>query len=96
LVTNVSFGVHWDRTKWIPGFRPLVKSRLPHGTWFAGIDERTAVLGDGVEWEVFGLQTVDVRGPGVARRAYAAGERFSTPGGRVDHQGGDGPDQASR
>jgi cyanophycinase len=96
LVPNVSFGVHWDRTKWIPGFRPLVKSRLPHGTWFAGIDERTAVLGDGVEWEVFGLQTVDVRGPGVARRAYAAGGRFSTPDGRLDHQGGDGPDQASR
>jgi cyanophycinase len=96
LVPNVSFGVHWDRTKWIPGFRPLVKSRLPHGTWFAGIDERTAVLGDGVWWEVFGLRTVDVRGPEVARRAHAAGERFSTPDGRVNHPGDDGPDQASR
>ena len=46
--------------------------------WFAGIDERTAIVGDGVEWQVFGLGRVMLRVNG-DRRAIRPGERFSTP-----------------
>jgi cyanophycinase-like exopeptidase len=35
LVEHVSFGVHWDKAKWIPGFRPLGglvrRDRRAHG-----------------------------------------------------------------
>jgi cyanophycinase len=60
LVPNGSFGVHWDRMRFIPGMRGFVMSRAKGG-WFAGIDERTAILGDGEEWRVFGLGTVSLR-----------------------------------
>lgn len=77
LVPNGSFGVHWDRMRFIPGMRGFVMSRSKGG-WFAGIDERTAILGDGVEWRVFGLGTVSLRLDG-ERRTVHPGESFSTP-----------------
>jgi cyanophycinase len=70
-------GVHWDRMRFIPGMRAFVMSRSKGG-WFAGIDERTAILGDGVEWRVFGLGTVSLRLDG-ERRTVHPGESFSTP-----------------
>jgi cyanophycinase len=78
LVPHVAFGVHWDRMAKIPGMRWWVTSRVPETSWFVGIDERTAILGDGVGWRVFGVGGVEVRGPGV-RAVVPAGERFSTP-----------------
>ncbi|MGH2672095.1 MAG: Type 1 glutamine amidotransferase-like domain-containing protein [Actinomycetota bacterium] len=77
LVPNGSFGVHWDRMRFIPGMRGFVMSRSKGG-WFAGIDERTAILGDGEEWRVFGLGTVSLRLDG-ERRTIRPGESFSTP-----------------
>lgn len=77
LVPNGSFGVHWDRMRFIPGMRGFVMSRAKGG-WFAGIDERTAILGDGEEWRVFGLGTVSLRLDG-ERREIRPGESFSTP-----------------
>jgi cyanophycinase len=77
LVPSGSFGVHWDRMRFIPGMRGFVMSRAKGG-WFAGIDERTAILGDGEEWRVFGLGTVSLRLNG-KRRAIRPGESFSTP-----------------
>jgi cyanophycinase-like exopeptidase len=79
LVRHASFGVHWDRAGKIPGLAWWMTSRVPEGTWFIGIDERTAILGDGERWEVFGRSGVDVRGPG-HRETFAAGHRFTTPG----------------
>jgi len=76
LVTAGSFGVHWDRVRFIPGMRPFVMSRSDGG-WFAGIDERTAILGDGESWRVFGRGTVSVRIGGRTSTARA-GEMFST------------------
>jgi cyanophycinase len=78
LVPNVSFGVHWDRAARIPGAQWWLTSRLPDDTWFVGIDERTAILGDGVTWTVHGRGRVTVRGPG-ADAIYAARDTFSTP-----------------
>jgi cyanophycinase len=78
LVPNVSFGVHWDRASRIPGAQWWMTSRLPDDTWFVGIDERTAILGDGVAWTVHGLGRVTVRGFG-DDTIYRAGDRFETP-----------------
>jgi len=79
LVAHASFGVHWDRAAKIPGLAWWMTSRLPDATSFVGIDERTAILGDGERWEVFGRGGVDVRGPG-RRESFGAGQRFITLG----------------
>jgi cyanophycinase len=75
LVPGVSFGVHWDRTRWIPGMRPFTTSRLAPGVWFVGIDERTAILGDGSAWEVHGRGGVSVHQGGDGQ-VYRSGQRF--------------------
>lgn len=77
LVPNVSFGVHWDKTRLIPGMRWWVSSKLPEGSWFVGIDERTAILGDGRAWTVYGRGGATVVHAG-GRRTYRAAESFST------------------
>lgn len=77
LVPHVSFGVHWDRMAKIPGLRWWVTSRVPDSSWFVGIDERTAILGDGREWTVFGLGGAHVSHHG-GRATYRAGETFTT------------------
>jgi cyanophycinase len=77
LVPHISFGVHWDKVRFIPGMRPLVMSRVPRETWFMGIDERTAALGDGTRWRVFGVGTVTVR-HAQSTATFAAGESFET------------------
>jgi cyanophycinase len=77
LIEHVSFGVHWDKARWIPGMRPFIESRVPPGSWFVGIDERTAILGNGHSWEVAGLKTVTVRHAD-GTTTHGAGERFAT------------------
>jgi cyanophycinase-like exopeptidase len=77
LVPNVSFGVHWDRAARIPGAQWWMTSRLPEDSWFVGIDERTAILGDGSTWTVHGTGSVTVRGP-EARGTHRAADRFTT------------------
>jgi hypothetical protein len=76
-VPGGSFGAHWDKARYIPGLRAFVTAKAGGG-WFAGIDERTAILGDGSEWRVYGLGGVSFRLDGTSRR-LRAGERFSTP-----------------
>jgi len=77
LIPNVAFGVHWDRIGRVPGAAWWMSSRLPDGTWFVGIDEETAIWGDGADWEVVGLGGAHVRHDG-ERTSYRAGERFTT------------------
>jgi cyanophycinase len=77
LVPGGAFGVHWNRVRFIPGMRPFVMSRAGEG-WFAGIDERTAILGDGRAWRVYGHASVHLRVDG-ASRTMRAGEAFETP-----------------
>ena len=78
LVPHVSFGVHWDRMAKIPGMRWWVTSRIPESSWFVGIHERTAILGDGERWTVFGQGGAMVLHES-ERRTYRAGESFETP-----------------
>lgn len=78
LVPGGSFGAHWNRVRLIPGLRGFVSSRA-RGGWFAGIDERTAILGDGERWRVYGRGSVALRVGGVTR-TLSAGDTFTTPG----------------
>jgi cyanophycinase len=77
LVPNVSFGVHWNRMKMLPGMRPFVMSRLSPGSYFVGIDEQTAIVGDGTRWEVHGRGGAMVRHEG-GTVTYRSGETFRT------------------
>jgi cyanophycinase len=77
LVPHVSFGVHWDKVKVIPGLRSVVMSRIPPGSWFVGLDERTAILGDGRTWRAFGEGEVTVRHAG-GTEVHEAGATFET------------------
>jgi cyanophycinase len=77
LVPHVSFGVHWDKMRFIPGLRPFVMSRVPAGSWFVGIDERTAILGDGERWRVYGGGTVTARN-GRDTMRYHVADQFET------------------
>jgi cyanophycinase len=79
LVPNVSFGSHWDRATRIPGAAWFMSAGIPDGSFFIGIDERTAILGDGTTWEVAGEGSVEVRRDG-RREMYRAGESFTTEG----------------
>ena len=77
LVPHVSFGVHWDKVKVIPGLRSVVMSRIPPGSWFVGLDERTAILGDGRRWRMYGVGEVTVRHAG-GTEIHEAGATFET------------------
>jgi cyanophycinase len=77
LIPSTSFGVHWDKVRFIPGMRPFLMRRMRRPGWFVGIDERTAILGDGSRWTVFGNRTAMVRGEG-RTRSFRAGESFTT------------------
>jgi cyanophycinase len=78
LVPHVSFGVHWDKVKVIPGLRTFVMARTPKGSWFVGLEERTAILGDGRSWRVFGEGGAMVRHDGTTD-VYRAGQVFEAP-----------------
>jgi hypothetical protein len=49
----------------------------PKGSWFVGLDERTAILGDGIEWRLFRVGSVSVRHAG-GTNAYRAGDAFES------------------
>jgi cyanophycinase len=74
LVPHTTFGVHWDRMRKIPGVSAFLTSKMD-GTWFVGIDERTAILGDGERWDVHGLGSVTVRSA-TGTDTYRTGDRF--------------------
>ncbi|MGZ4115373.1 MAG: Type 1 glutamine amidotransferase-like domain-containing protein [Actinomycetota bacterium] len=76
LVPHVRFGAHWNRMRYLPGFRGA--SGATDTGWFVGIDERTAILGDGQRWRVYGVGAVEVRADG-EKRSFRAGESFATP-----------------
>jgi cyanophycinase len=76
LVPTGSFGVHWNRMRFVPGMRALASTGSAGG-WFAGLDERTAIVGDGTDWRVFGAGGVTLRLDGTSR-TLRAGARFTT------------------
>ncbi|HXF35898.1 MAG TPA: Type 1 glutamine amidotransferase-like domain-containing protein [Actinomycetota bacterium] len=79
LVRDVLFGPHWDVVDlWIPGAREFILNSVPAGRAFVGLDEETAMVGDGREWSVLGRGAVHVLADG-AWRSFRAGETFPLP-----------------
>jgi cyanophycinase len=76
VVRRTVFGPHWDIVDtWIPGAKDFIVGSVPDGYSFVGLDENTAMLGDGSTWEVAGKSGVHVRAGG-AWTTYRDGERF--------------------
>jgi peptidase E len=79
LVRSTVFGPHWDIVDtWIPGASEVIVASVPDGDVFVGLDETTAMLGDGSSWQVRGRGAVHVRRDGALDR-YADGDRFELP-----------------
>jgi cyanophycinase len=52
---------HWDTVEaYVPGLRRFVLEALPPGGRLVGLEERTALAGDGSEWTVMGRGAVHV------------------------------------
>jgi hypothetical protein len=48
-------GPHWDALdSFVPGLRDFIVRSVPPGCRLIGLDERTALLGDGQDWSVVG------------------------------------------
>jgi cyanophycinase len=55
LFPGLYFGPHWDALDvYVPGLRAKILASVPKDARMLGIDERTAVVGDGTEWRVMG------------------------------------------
>lgn len=75
LLPAAVFGPHWDTTeRYVPGLKAVMLSVLPAGCCLVGIDERTALLGDGVAWSVVGAGGVAVYAEGRWETHPAGGE----------------------
>lgn len=76
IVREMMFGPHWDMLdSWVPGATGFIVASVPEGHVFVGIDERTAMLGDGLRWQVRGQGGVHLRREDAFTR-YGDGERF--------------------
>jgi cyanophycinase len=61
LFPRTMFGPHWDRLDiYVPGLRDWFVRALPPGHDLVAIDEETALVGDGVRWEVVGRGGVSI------------------------------------
>jgi cyanophycinase len=76
---GVVFGPHWDRLDtWAPGARELLASTVPPGGILVGIEEDTALIGDGEDWSIVGRHDVHVLRDGGWERA-GAGDLLDMP-----------------
>lgn len=73
---KVLFGPHWDIVDtWIPGASDFIVSSVRPGQVFIGLDEETAMVGDGTSWTVMGRSGVHVLRDGEWAR-HADGDTF--------------------
>jgi hypothetical protein len=79
LVRGALFGPHWDMIDtWVPGATEFIVASVTDGHVFVGIDEETAMLGDGGRWHVRGRGRVHVRRDGTFT-SFGEGDRFDLP-----------------
>jgi peptidase E len=79
LFPNVYFGPHWDALdRYVPGLQSLFVSAVPPGSPLLGIDELTALVGDGTDWSVIGAGVASLIQDG-DQRTFAAGASFHLP-----------------
>jgi cyanophycinase len=82
---GVLFAPHWDiLDSWVPGAREAIVGSLSPGETLIGLDERTAMVGDGVAWEVHGAAGVHLYADGTTT-IHVEGAAFTLPirGGRT-------------
>ena len=76
LIPRAVFAPHWDIVDgWIPGAREFILDAVPEDHVFVGLDEDTAMLGDGSSWEVAGKSAIHVR-RGDVWTVFQDGDRF--------------------
>jgi len=79
LFPRTGFGPHWDTLdRYVPGLREVILGAVPTGSTFIGIDEDTAMTGDGASWTVSGAGEVHVLEDGVWTD-HRPGEVFEQP-----------------
>ena len=79
LVRRMVFGPHWDIVDtWVPGAKDFIVSSVEDGDTFVGLDEDTAMVGDGEAWNVIGRQQVHVLRDG-EWSSHAEGAAFALP-----------------
>lgn len=68
------FGPHWDAIdRWRPGASEAMLAAVPQGSTFVGVDEDTALVGDGRRWVVRGRGSVTIHPAGGSTRVASAG-----------------------
>lgn len=76
LLANAYIAPHFDRLdSYSPGMRRAVIGRCPPGSLLVGLDEKTALCGDGDTWEVVGVGGVWIGHDDHDLRAYRHGDR---------------------
>jgi cyanophycinase-like exopeptidase len=79
LFPRTYFGVHWDALdRYVPGLQAMFTSAVPAGSLLVGIDERTAMVGDGTAWSVFGSGSASLVDGGELQ-TFPEGSAFSAP-----------------
>jgi cyanophycinase len=75
---DVLFAPHWDMVEaWIPGAQKFITSAAPAGGSLIALDEYTAMVGDGAEWDVHGRGGIAIYEAGVWRDPFSEGTRFT-------------------
>lgn len=75
LFPDVVVGAHWDMLdSYRPGLREQILQEIPSGILVVGIDEDTAIVGDGMTFTVHGNGGVELIPPG---KRYESGEELS-------------------
>jgi cyanophycinase len=60
-VRNALFAPHWDIVdSWVPGAKVAITAAAPPDGVLIGLDEDTAMVGDGTAWTVHGRQAIHV------------------------------------
>ena len=76
LVPRTFFAPHWDMVDtWMPGASEFIVASVPDGDTFIGMDEDTAMVGDGASWEVVGKRGIHILREGTWA-TYRDGDRF--------------------
>jgi cyanophycinase len=69
-------GPHWDMLdRYTPGLVQFIVDSIPPQDVLVGVDEKTAIVGDGREWQVVGQGAVQVFAGG-EQRTYDSGSSF--------------------
>ena len=77
LVPTADFAPHWDVVDtFMPGATDFIVGAVPEGHTFVGLDEDTAMAGDGSSWEVMGKSGIHVRTTDGAWATHRDGDRF--------------------